>query len=206
MAAGVFGLLAGGAAGAPPAAGNGKTAAPTNPAAALSESAFTPQQFAVSSGTAPSILTGGAQRPGYYTSPSPTILGGWFGPASVGGTFQSGLIGGTMNGLNPPGGRLTNVIVGGTITPGFPPGGALTGRSSGGQIGPAGFGRLATPNYSYTPGPGGVIVGGAQPAGAAPGGAAVSGASPGGVIVGGAAPNTNPPGGALTGATGGTLH
>ena len=225
MAAGVFGLLAGGALAAPPAANNGKIAAQTNAAVAPPLAAPALQPVAPIGGAFTPGRMGGAQGPIYF-GPSPTVMGDWFGPAPLGGTFQAGPIGGTINGQNPPGGRLTGVLVGGANYPGFSPGGALSGQPSGGQYGPNLLGEMRTPNNSFTAGPSGVIVGGAQNAGASPGGVLVGGASPGGVLVGGtsqggvlvggaspggvlvggASHNTTLPGGTLTNAPGGQLH
>ena len=73
-------------------------------------------------------------------------------------------------------------------------------------MGPNSLGGIGTPNNSFTSSRGGVIVGGAQTAGASPGGVIVSGTSLGGVLVGGASPITNSPGGRLTNASGGQLH
>jgi hypothetical protein len=215
-AVGVFGLLAGGAVAAPQAAMDGKTAAQTNAYLAPPQAASAPQQFSPIGGASITTLTGGAQLPGSFSNPNSTVLGGWFGPASVGGTFQAGLIGGTMNGQFPTGGRMSGVIVGGAISPGLAPGGALTGRPAGGLYGTNLLGGIGAPNNSFTAGSRGVIVGGAQTAGASPGGVLVSGAStggvlvagasPGGVLVAGAPPNTNAAVGTITGATGGQLH
>jgi hypothetical protein len=98
------------------------------------------------------------------------------------------------------------VIIGGANPPGASPGGVLSGRPAGGQFGSNVLGGIHTPSNSFTAGPGGVIIGGAQTAGVSPGGVNMSGVSPGGVIVAGAPPNTNAPGGTLTNAPGGQLH
>jgi hypothetical protein len=204
-AAGLLGLLAGGALAAPQAAIDGKTGAQTNAPVAPSGTAPTPQPVAPIGGAFATALTGGAQRPSYF-GPRPTVLGGWFSAMPLGGTFQAGPIGGMMTGQNPPGGRLTTLLVGGVNSPGLPSGGVLSGRPPGGQFGSNSLGGIRAPNTSFTAGPGSVIVGGAQTAGASPGGVIVSGTSLGGVLVGGPSPNTNTPGGRLTNAPGGQLH
>ena len=212
-AAGMFGLLAGGALAAPQTAGNDKPAVQTTTAPAASVEPLQP--VAPIGGAFPPAPIDSARRHGYFGGPSPTVMGGWFGPRPAGGAFPP--LGGTMLGLPPPGGRLTNGFVGGAFSRGFNPGGIMIGgRPPGGQLGSNSLGGIRNPGNSSSAGPGGLIVGGAQPAGASPGGVVVPGTSPGGVLVAGpglggvivhgAPPMTNAPGGSLTNAPGGQLH
>jgi len=207
--AGVFGLLAGGAVAAPQAAtNNGKAVAPTNAAVAPLAASPAPQPYAPIGGAFTPALMGRTSWPGYFSRTNPAALGGVFGSGPVGGTLVFGSpLGGVLNAQNPPGGRLTNILVGGPTSSRFPSFGALNGQPLGGQFGTNVLGGIRSPVNSYTAGPRGVIIGGAQPAGASPGGVIVSGAppggvmtngtSPGGVIVSGAPPITNAPGGHL---------
>jgi len=206
---GVLGLLVEGAFASSPAATNSNTVAQTNTAVVKPMAPSTVQPSAPIGGGSIPDLIGRSQWPGYYNGNNSVALGGQFGPAPVGGIFYAGAIGGAMNGQNLPGGRWTNLIIAGAVSPGFPPGGMLNGPPAGGQFGSNILGGLHSPSNSFYAGPkGGIIIGGAQTAGAAPGGIIVAGgtppggamaggASPGGIIVGGARPNTNAPGGQL---------
>ena len=206
-AAGVFGLLAEGAFASPQAAVNSKTVSQTNAAATTPMAPPAGQPYAPIGGAFIPELMGRSQWPGYLYGNNPVALGGQFGPAPTGGIFHGGSLGGAMNGQSPPGGRWTNLIVGGAISPGFPPGGMLSGPPAGGHFGSNSLGGFRSPSNSFSAGPKGVIIGGAQTAGASPGGVIVAGAppggvmaagaSPGGIIVGGAPANTNAPGGQL---------
>ena len=102
---------------------------------------------------------------------------------------------------------MNGIIIGGAITPGFPPGGVMSRPPVGGSFGSNVLGGLRAPSNSFSAGPKGVIIGGAQTAGVSPGGVIVAGPAPGGGMVGGnapggimvqgAPPNTNAPGGQL---------
>ncbi|MGA2555107.1 MAG: hypothetical protein ABSG04_02410 [Verrucomicrobiota bacterium] len=217
-AAGVFGFMAGAAVAAPQAATNNSqglvprsdATAPLVPRSASATpmvAASTPQPYAPIGGAFTPALMGRSPWDDYFSRTNRVGLGGSLGLAPLGGIWYAGPVGGTMNGPIGPGGRLTNVFVGGALSPAFPPGGVLTGRPPGGQFGTNILGGIRSPNYSFTNGPSGVIVGGAQPAGASPGGIIVGGAPPGGVIVKGSSPGgvlvgspppiTNAPGGHL---------
>lgn len=192
---------------------NGKTAAPTSspvmPRIATNAAAM---PLASASASQPYAPIGGAFTPAlmgrtWFNLTNPLALGGTFGVTPLGGNWYPGPVGGTMSGTLPPGGRLNNVLVGGNFAPFSPVGGTLNGRPIGGQFGTNVLGGIRSPNYSFTAGSNGVIVGGAQQAGASPGGVLVGNSSvggalatgnpPGGVIVGGAPPITNAPGGHL---------
>jgi hypothetical protein len=206
----LFGLLADGAVAAPPAVIDSKTLAPTSPAVVPQVAAPTPQTNVPIGGTFASAMMGGAQSPGYFRATYPTAWGGLMGLSPLGGTLYPGPIGGIMNGLMPPGGRMPNVIVTGAS----PPGGLLSGRPSGGQFGTNILGGIGAASNSFAARTSGVIIaggaqpGGAQTAGASPGGVIIAGSSPGGkqnagaspggvIVVGGTPANTNAPGGQL---------
>jgi hypothetical protein len=216
-AAGLFGLLAGGAVAAPQAASNDKSPVQTTAAITPAAAGAPLQPVAPIGGAFPQAPIDPAQRLRYFGAPSPTVLGGWFGSAPAGGAFQAGPIGGTMLGQMPPGGRLTNLFGGGAFSAGFNPGGIMiAAHPPGGQLGSNILGGLRNPANASLSGPGSLILGGAQPAGASPGGllvpeaslggVIVPGTALGGVIVGGAPLITNAPGGRLTNAPGGQLH
>lgn len=175
------------------------TNAPTTPLMAASAS----QPYAPIGGAFTPALMGRTR----FSLTNPLALGGTFGVTPLGGNWYPGPVGGTMSGAMPVGGRLTNILVGGNFAPFSPVGGTLNGRPIGGQFGTNVLGGIRSPNYSFTAGSNGVIVGGVQQAGASTGGVLVgnspvggalaTGNPPGGVIVGGAPPITNAPGGHL---------
>ena len=175
----------------------------TNATAAPALAASAPQPYAPIGGAFTPALMGRT----WFNPTNPLAVGGMFGVSPLGGSWQPGPVGGTWSGASPVAGRSDSVLIGGNFPTLAPAGGVLSGGPAGGQFGTNVLGGIRSPNYTFTGGSNGVIVGGAQQGGVSPGGVLVgnhpaggvmtTGNSPGGVIVGGAPVMTNAPGGNL---------